>query len=296
MSTQPNGFRHSDEHERVPPIPASAPHITWDGKMAGLHEPRQHPVDLFHPHELLVPAQQASHYLRAIRRRWWIVAVVAVLATVGAFAYSAASPKKYDATADVVFGKSNLLSTVFQSSGGQSLDPERDVNTNLQLVTSYPIAQRVLDRLRLPMTMSQLLAEVNVSTLGNSNVLAITARDPLPSRAASIANAFAGQYIEYDGETTRAQYGRGAQTLKRQLDSMTPANRSSEPGRALADRVQQMEIAAAVSSSSVRLLNPATRPTSAAVPRPKTNVAIALIVGLFLGSLLAIGLARRDWD
>lgn len=269
-------------------------HATWDGGTPAFHGLRRGDEYRYAADDVVIPAQRAAEYLRAIRKRWRLVAAVASLAVAGALAFSMATTKKYDASASIVFSRSNLVSTLFQTSSGQSLDPERDVNTSLKLVTSDPVAQRVLAQVRPPMTMLQLLAEVSVSAVGNSNIVAITARDPRPSRATTIANAFARQYVEYDANVTRGQYVDGAEALSRKLDSMTPADRASREGRALADRVQQMEIAADVSSGSARLLGLATTPTSAAVPRTKFDVVIALMVGLFLGSLLAIGLARRD--
>ena len=68
---------------------------------------------------------------------------------------------------------------------------------------------------------------------------------------------------------------------------MTPAERASASGRALAERLQQLQIAASVNTSDVRVLDEATPPTQAASPKPKPVLLVALIVSLFLGTAAA---------
>lgn len=271
-------------------------HRIGDASAARELEPDDAPGDFeffrAEPHAI-VPAERGVDYLHALRKRWWVVVAAALIAVVAALGSSLMAQKKYDATANVLLARSQLVSTLFQT-GAQSLDPERDVNTNIEIVTSGTVAQRVLTKLRLPMTVQQLLSEVKTATKGNSNVLAITARDPLPARATLIANAFAAEYVAYENDTARAQFRQGANSVQRQLDAMSASERRSPAGHQLAERVQQYEIAAGADVAGVRMLDPALDPTSPATPRPKTAAMIALIVGLFFGSLLAIGLARRD--
>jgi succinoglycan biosynthesis transport protein ExoP len=243
--------------------------------------------------DAIVPAERGADYLRALRKRWSIVVAVTGIAVAAALGSSLMAQKKYDATANVLLARSQLVSTLFQT-GAQSLDPERDVNTNVEIVTSGTVALRVMTKLRLPMTVPQLLSEVKTATKGNSNVVGITVRDPVPARAALIANAFAAEYVAYENDTARAQFRQGVSSVQRQLDAMSPGDRRSPAGHQLAERLQQYEIAAGVDTAGVRMLDPALVPTSPATPRPKMAAIIALIVGLFFGSLVAIGLARRD--
>jgi receptor protein-tyrosine kinase len=224
-------------------------------------------------------------------RRWHIVAVAVVCALVGAGVYLASTSARYDASADVVTSSSSLVSTLFQTGGGPSADPERDVNTNLEVISSATVAERVRAQLHLHTPIPQLLAAVSAATKGTSNVITITARDPQPLRAAALANAFATQYIGYETETTRAQFSQAARSIRQRLDLMGGAERSSAEGRALNQRLQEVLVAGGVNTSGVRLLDRATPPTSPAVPRTKLILTLALLVGLLIGSACAAGLA-----
>jgi uncharacterized protein involved in exopolysaccharide biosynthesis len=239
----------------------------------------------------LVPAARASDYVRGIARRWHIVALALACVICGAGIYLSTAEKQYDATAHIVTSRSQLVSTLFGSSGGQSADPERDVNTNLEVITSEAVARRVRQQLGLRTPIAPLLAQITTSTKGNSNVISVMARDSQPARAAAIATSFAMQYVSYQDEVTRAQFGDAAHSVQQQLARMTRAERGSPEGQALVQRLQQLQIAGSVNTSGVRLLDPATLPTSAATPRTTFVVALALIVGLLLGCACAVGLA-----
>jgi uncharacterized protein involved in exopolysaccharide biosynthesis len=237
------------------------------------------------------PAPSALDLWRRLIRRWDIIAAAVAFGLIGAGLYLQLTDKQYDASAYIVTSRSQLVTTLFQAGGGQSADPERDVNTNLEVIASETIAARVRSQLNLGIDIPQLLDRVKVVTKGNSNVFTITARDPQPARSAAIANAFAKQYVRYQGETTRSQFTEGARTVQRRLEGMTPEERASTSGRALSERLQQLQIAASVDTSDVRILDEATPPSHAAVPKPKPVLLIALVVSLFLGTACAAGMA-----
>ena len=239
----------------------------------------------------IVPAQSAVDLWRRLMRHWDLIAAAVVFGLCGAGLYLHLAQKQYDASAYIVTSRSQLVTTLFQAGGGQSADPERDVNTNLEVIASESIAARVRTQLNLQTEIPQLLAKIKVVTKGNSNVFTITARDPQPSRAAAIANAFATQYVRYQGETSRSQFTEGARTIQLRLERMTPAERSSPSGRGLAERLQQLQIAASVNTSDVRVLDEATPPAQASVPQAKPVLVIALLVSLFIGCAWAAGIA-----
>jgi uncharacterized protein involved in exopolysaccharide biosynthesis len=246
------------------------------------------------PESGFVPVQEASGYLAALRKRWWIVAAAAVVAVTGALAFSLTAEKKYDATASVLLTDSQATSILPQTSGARSPDPERDLNTGVELVTSNAVADTVRRRLRLPMSVEQLRSEVNVEADGNSNVVSIKVRDPAPARAAATANAFAAEYVAFRRNSARRLYSQAADYVKRQLRGIRPRARSRPEGRVLAARVNDLKLASAVDRGGVQVLDRASAPTSAATPRPFFNAAVALVIGLFIGSLLAILLRRAD--
>jgi Mrp family chromosome partitioning ATPase len=241
-----------------------------------------------------VPGQQVSHYLKALRRRWWFVAAVTATAVGAALAVSLTAQKEYDATAKVLLTNSEPVNTIFLTQQVRSQDPERDVNTDVALVTLDPVARRVQRRLNLPLSTAQLLREVHASTAGTTNVISITARDPSPARAQAIANAFAAEYLAYRRDAAQAQYNQAAAVAAQELAAMTPEQRSSSSGTALATSLQDLQTASKLVTGGVQIAEQATVPTSAATPRTKLAVAVALLLGLTLGAICAIGLEFGD--
>src|SRR5437870_2582734 len=97
----------------------------------------------------IVPAKQLSHYLKALRRRWWVIAIVTVLAAGAAVAVSLHTQKRYDATAQVLVTNSEPINALFLTSSNRSQDPERDINTDVALVTTQPVAEKAIRQLGL---------------------------------------------------------------------------------------------------------------------------------------------------
>jgi polysaccharide biosynthesis transport protein len=240
----------------------------------------------------VVPAQRGSDYLTALRKHWWIVAAVAVFAVVGALAFTLTAVKKYDATATVLLTDSQATSVLPQNSGSRSPDPERDLNTGIQLVTSNAVAHTVQQRLHLPMSVDRLRSEVSVEADGNSNVVSIKVRDPSPTRAAATANAFAAEYVAFRRSSARRLYAQAAHYVKGQLQDLSPRTRARGEGRTLQSRVNDLQLASAVDKGGVEFLDRAAVPTTAASPRPFFNAGVALVIGLLVGWLLAILLRR----
>ncbi len=241
-----------------------------------------------------MPSQQISHYLRALRSRWWVVALVTVLAAATALAFNERATKKYDATAQVLVTNQEPIDTLFLTQGQRSLDPERDINTDVALVTTEPVALAVRKQLHLTTSTDGLLREVSAGTAGTSNVISITARDPSPTRARDIANAFATQYVAFRRDQERQTYLQSAELASRALAQLTPQERSGPRGKQLETQLQTLQNAAGLVTGGVTGVESATKPTSPAVPRTKLALAIAIVLGLCVGSLIAIALEFGD--
>ena len=82
--------------------------------------------------------------------------------------------------------------------------------------------------------------------------------------------------------------------MKEQLAGLGPAELAGREGQDLQTRLQELELAAAGSSSPVVQIDRAKPPAEASSPKPVQNTVIGAIVGLALGLALAIALERRD--
>src|SRR5512132_4380786 len=78
----------------------------------------------------------------ALRRRWPVVAAVALVLAVGAYAYSKTLPPVYKASGRI------FLNTA--AGGGAAPDAMRQVNTQAQLAGSTPVLVQISKELHLP--------------------------------------------------------------------------------------------------------------------------------------------------
>jgi uncharacterized protein involved in exopolysaccharide biosynthesis len=258
-------------------------------RRAGAVALRPLPDDVATP-AMSLDAEREIDLTGALIRGRWIIAAWVALALAGALLATLATPKRYDASALLLSTDSEPVQVV-GTGADRSLDPERELNTSVALVTLDGVARAAHSVLRFETSPEALLSAVSARLEGNSRVLAITARDRDPGRAAAIANAFARAYVDFRRTAARSAYLRAVAAADAQLVAMSPDERASGTGRALRQRIEDLEVAASGLTGAVQLVQQATPPTTSAAPRLKYNLAVALIVGLFAGASCAIAVA-----
>ncbi len=191
----------------------------------------------------------------------------------------------------------NLLS---HSAGAPSLDPERELNTDMALVKLDSVARRVKRELHVPLTRSQLLREVSVSSERLSNLVGITAVDRSPTGAAAIANAFAASYINARRAQAQGTYKSAARLAQRRLAQLDAAKLAGRPGvasrqRLMRQQLHELQTAGDLQTGGAQLVDGAQVPTTAANPRPRFSAIVGAIVGAMIGVLAALvaGIADR---
>lgn len=242
----------------------------------------------------IVPADLASVHLQAIARRWWLVAVVALIAGGLAYFVSSRQPKQYDATALVLLDNNDPVSQLLKFTSPPAGDPERDLNTQVALVRLEATARIVRSQLGLDVTPDALLSQVSAGPEGTSNLVGITARDRSPDRAAAIADAFATRYIVVVRNQARAAYANAARQARDELRGLPRAARLGTLGRSLRRRGHQLRVAGSLQPGDAQLVSRASPPTTAASPRPKFAAAVGVFMGMLLGALGAIAFGAFD--
>src|SRR3954454_2188878 len=242
-----------------------------------------------------VPQHQLAPYLKAIRRRAKLIALITLAALGVALALSLTATKQYTAHAKLFVHQENPVASIVTSSGDQApADPQRDLNSRVSLITSQSVAGSVRDQLHLPLTTKKLLDKVTASVDGESDIADIAAEDPSPQRAAAIANAFADQYVSNRQQSARSTILQAADLAQRQLDQLTPDERASAQGRGLAARARELQINAALQTGNVEIVGRAIVPDSPSSPKTALACIIAVILGLLLGTAVAVGLEFLD--
>jgi capsular polysaccharide biosynthesis protein/Mrp family chromosome partitioning ATPase len=234
------------------------------------------------------PAELLRDYLKVARRRWVVLVSLTLLVAGIAVAVSLSGTKEYDATAKLLLHRDQPINDLLGLSSPNANDPERETNTELELIKLETVAQRVRITLHLQTPVKDLLDKVNAEVEGNSNLVSLTARDPDPRRAATLANAFANEYVEFRKESARANFEEAAKRLA------SLSSDGSEDNSQLATRLRELQIASSLQTGGAEVVRLASPPTSAAVPRPVLSGAVGLIVGLLLAVVVMMLLEFAD--
>jgi capsular exopolysaccharide synthesis family protein len=236
---------------------------------------------------------QLIDYVRAIRRRWPVVLVTTFLVLATALVVSLSGQKQYTASAELLFNSDERAQTLI-GEDGDSNDPERDLNTLVELIKLDSTANRVRQRLRLDTSVPDLLEKVETETSSTSDIVAVVATDPEPRTAAAIANTVAQEFVAYRRRSERQSLVEAARLAQSRLEALTPAERASEQGRLLEARQRELEITAALQTGGVEIVRRARVPEDPSSPRPKLSAAIGIFLGLILGAALALVLEFAD--
>jgi uncharacterized protein involved in exopolysaccharide biosynthesis len=125
-------------------------------------------------------------YLGVLRRRWWVVLVLACVGILAAGAYIAKAPKAYTATATVNVTPTGVSQTQGGAVAGGRTSGVVNLDTEAQIVKSSSVAAIAARALHTPLTPTALLQNVSVAVPANSSVLQVScvaksAAAPTPS-------------------------------------------------------------------------------------------------------------------
>jgi capsular polysaccharide biosynthesis protein len=258
---------------------------------------------------------EPGDYLEVLRRRWWIVLVLAVLGLLAAGAYVAVAPKVYTASTSVYVTATAASSS--QVTGGRTSGTV-DMDSEAQLVQSTDVATLARQMLRSNLTETQLRKKISVTVPANSQVLQIACHAPTPDAAATCANDFAKAFLQtqstqstnqlkatvatLQGQITTLQ--RDAANLTAKITSLPPnsTQRANARAQLSSDKAQLSSLNRQVgllvtqeaSSSAGSITTSAVAPSSPTSPRKLLILPSGLIAGLLIGLIVAFLVDRRD--
>jgi|RhiMethySRZTD1v2_1073278.scaffolds.fasta_scaffold68264_2 non-specific protein-tyrosine kinase len=173
----------------------------------------------------------------AILRRWgWIMLLCTALAGITGYLYTSRQPSVYQSRARYLIGPaltSNVTSNDLRASSqiGQTYD---------ELVTSRPVLQAVVDKLKLATTPEQLKDQVGGTWIDTTQILSIRANAGDPVIAADIANAIGDELIQRSPSSPTSKAALRRQQAEAQIvrlqDTIRTTNDEIEQ---LANQIQQ---------------------------------------------------------
>ena len=253
-------------------------------------------------------------YLAILRARKWTIILITVLVVGSALFFSYRQTPMYVSEARLLV---KALPT--DTSGFVSLP---NLATEGQLVTSVPVATKVMEDLDLTSSPETLIGNVTAEpTAELAQVLSIKFSSPDPTIAQAATNSFAENYIEFRRERADEALAAGREAIQDLVDSVTQqlseiagqideARRSGDDSLANTLEAQRSVLIARLGILQQRLddvqpdrtirlgggevIQPAALPARPASPDIVKNGFLALFLGLALGMGLAFLRERLD--
>lgn len=168
-----------------------------------------------------VPARTHRRH-GVLRRRWRLIALVALLAVAVAVVWSARRTPIYQATASV------LVSPAATPTGDGAPGQALSMRDERQVARSLPVARIVAERFHTSATPEQLLRHVSVQVPQGSRILRITYADPVATTAKTGADAFAAAYLAHRKDAVTEDARSLVANLGREIANLTTKKQEQE--------------------------------------------------------------------
>jgi len=223
-------------------------------------------------------AAGAVSALHEVTRLWWAIALVAVVATAAAYAFSAIiQPPKYRAEAELASG--------YTDPAGLSVQ----VQQMTMLLADSANEAAFASKLGQPLPAGGSVSAS--SSAGLVGVAVITAEASTASLAARLANAYAAEIIGFRRRSERSAAKYQAKRIRAQLVGLSLADPTYS---GLAQSLADNKAAAKTATGGFRILSRAVPSARPYTPRPARAALLGLVLGLFVGVGLAFVVRRFD--
>jgi polysaccharide biosynthesis transport protein len=221
--------------------------------------------------------------LEILRRHWRLIVAVVVASIVVFAALHERQAKSYAATASVTFQSDTLLDSALNISTITSSEPQREADTEVLIAHSAGVAEAVRRQLKLADTTAELLGEVKVEAAPTADVLNIIATTHDPMASATLANAFANQYIAFRANSQLAGISGDEGKIREQIAALPAKSAERVTLEQTLLRLSSLEAVAASGTSVISRATPPTGPTGGGVSE-------SIVIGLLVGAAIAFSL------
>jgi capsular exopolysaccharide synthesis family protein len=194
--------------------------------------------------------------LRALRKRWLLIAVVTALGLLAAATFVQTSTQKYEATAQLFVAAQGTDNSSIGLQSSDEFSQER-VKSYSEIIDSPTITAPAAAAVGDGLTAKQVSKEVTASAPPNTVLLLVHVTDTSAMRAQQLANSISQTFSTYVANLER-----------------TTGNKSAPV--------------------KVTVVTPAALPTSPVTPHSALDIVLGLIIGLALGMTIAFVLETMD--
>lgn len=239
------------------------------------------------------PSEQAiGPYLHAVRRHWRLVALITLVTVVAAAITVQSVGANYSASASVLVTPLPLGDAGFVGIGTvvDTGDPARTVQTAAALIDTPAAAAAAAKKLGLPWTTQSVLQAVNVTPLGASNVIAVTAQASSAVAATRLANAFAIDAVRNRAMVVQAQIQASINQLEGRLTALRSTRSASPEIQTLAASVDQLTAVQGTGREPTLSVSQTAGSATQGGASRTLVLLLAIVGGFALASIAALGL------
>lgn len=231
------------------------------------------------------------------RRKWWIVGATSLTVISGLCLVLLTTPI-YAASSkilvqprgqDTLFGEQVLVLN------------ERAVQTEVEVLEGAAVRNRVMDDVGLRVVPPR----ASAGARGQTDVVTITVRDTSAANAQLLANAYAVAYIDLRREQSvadllaaSAEVQMAVDGLQSQLDELSDTDplRPSLVAQIanFSETLDRLRVDAALRTGGATIIEPASLPVDPVEPTPVRTLAIAVLVGVLVGTCMAFIVEHLD--
>ena len=207
----------------------------------------------------------------------------------------AARGRALRATAQILLQQTDQVNAVLNPDATASAaNAQREVNTNAELITSIPVVDAVRAQLRLRESAHSLIDRLSVTGEATSNLFDIAPDDPRPRRRRASRPRSPSSTRPTVAAPPRTRSARPSPPRALRLRWHGRRRRRSSEGRALDERLHQLETGEVVATGGVQMVRPAAVPASPVPRLGPLQAAVALLLGLLLAAVVVAILERTD--
>lgn len=232
--------------------------------------------------------------VRALRRRALLILAFFVGLALLALAISLLQTPQYTAKASLLFRDPGFDQQLFAGTVIADTSPEREAATNMRLVALEVIAARTARRTGHGLDDKAVEAKIELEEDGGSDLVTVAATDPDPVYAARLANAYARSFIDFRRRADRRKIQNAIRLVEAELARFDEAELQGDEGRVLRNQARKLATLKALQTGNAELVQRALPPEDPSSPRTARNVAMGGVLGLLIGTVLALLLARFD--
>lgn len=257
-----------------------------------------------------------TYFELVLSRKWIILQAMAIISVI-AYGITASQVSIYQASAKI-FLKGSQGESIFPESSMQLWnDPDRSIQTQIELIKSTPIAAKVVKNLGLEVTPEDLAQSIGVKPVKGTDVLELSYVDEVPERARDVVNIYAQEYITSRREASISQLSLAIRQLKSKIEDvkieqfdlakeLTENNDTSKRRlesefaftsqfyMLLAEKHEMLKVDQALKKGGAELYQPASIPSMPINASPMRNGIAGLMAGMMLGFGMVFLLEHMD--